>query len=75
MPARFYLVGVDLGQAADPTAIVVVEAIPSRRKLRLRHAERAPLYEEVADAIIDVDSLEPNAVAAKALALVKAAGE
>src|SRR5947208_2342729 len=54
MPARFYLVGVDLGQAADPTAIVVVEAIPSRRKLRLRHAERAPLgtpYPDVVDRV------------------------
>ena len=37
--------------------------------------ERAPLYAEVADAIIDVDSLEPDAVAGKALALVKATGE
>ena len=37
--------------------------------------ERAPLYADVADAIIDVDSLEPDAVAGKALALVKATGE
>jgi len=37
--------------------------------------ERAPLYAEVADAIIDVDSLEPDAVAGKALELVKATGE
>ena len=37
--------------------------------------ERAPLYAEVADAIIDVDSVEPDAVAGKALELVKATGE
>jgi shikimate kinase len=35
--------------------------------------ERRPLYEEVADAIIDVDSLEPDAVADKVVALVEAA--
>jgi shikimate kinase len=35
--------------------------------------ERAPLYEEVADAIIDVDSLEPDAVADKVAVLVQAA--
>jgi shikimate kinase len=35
--------------------------------------ERAGLYEEVADAIIDVDSLEPDAVAEQVAALVKAA--
>jgi shikimate kinase len=35
--------------------------------------ERARLYEEVADAIIDVDSLEPDAVVDKVAALVEAA--
>lgn len=35
--------------------------------------ERASLYEEVADAIIDVDALEPDAVVDKVAALLKAA--
>lgn len=43
MAKRFYLVGVDLGQAFDPTAIAVLEAIPAMHQLRLRHLERAPL--------------------------------
>src|ERR1044072_7483857 len=43
MPERWYLVGVDLGQASDPTAIAVMEAIPATGRLRLRHLERAPL--------------------------------
>ena len=37
--------------------------------------ERAPLYEEVADAIIDVDSLEPDAVTGKVAALLEGATE
>ena len=37
--------------------------------------ERAPLYAEVADAIIDVDSLEPDAVAGKVAALLDGAAE
>jgi hypothetical protein len=37
------MVGVDLGQASDPSAIAVVEAIPELGKLRVRHLERIPL--------------------------------
>jgi shikimate kinase len=36
--------------------------------------ERATLYEEVADAIIDVDGLEPDAVAGEVVALVEQQG-
>jgi hypothetical protein len=43
MRDRYYLVGVDLGQVSDPSAIAVVERIPGRGRLRLRHLERLPL--------------------------------
>jgi hypothetical protein len=43
MTGRFYIVGVDLGQACDPSAIAVVEVIQPGGRLRLRHLERTPL--------------------------------
>src|SRR5436190_1240149 len=43
MRNRRYLVGVDLGQASDPTAIAILEARSDLSGLRLRHLERVPL--------------------------------
>jgi len=40
-PPPGFLVGVDLGQAQDPTAIAVAEAVGD--DLHLRHLERLPL--------------------------------
>jgi len=73
--ARFYFIGVDLGQASDPTAIVVVEAIPSRRRLRLRHAERAPLGTPYPDVVERVRSITASAgIAGRCHVVVDATG-
>jgi hypothetical protein len=64
MPNRIYLVGVDLGQASDPTAIAVVEAIPKLPRLRLRHLERLPLgtpYTDVVERVRRITASAPMA--------------
>jgi hypothetical protein len=64
MAARFYIVGVDLGQATDPSAIAVLEAIPSQRKLCVRHLERAPLgtpYPDVVERVRRITASLPMA--------------
>jgi hypothetical protein len=57
MRRRCYLVGVDLGQTSDPTAIAVLEAVSVPGRLRLRHLERAPLgtpYPDIVERISGV---------------------
>jgi hypothetical protein len=75
MPERWYLVGVDLGQASDPTAIAVMEAIPATGRLRLRHLERAPLRTPYPDVVERVRSIAASAeLAGRCHVLVDATG-
>jgi hypothetical protein len=75
MAKRFYVVGVDLGQAFDPTAIAVAEAIPSLRRLRLRHLERAPLGTSYPDVVERVRRITASAaMAGRCYVVVDATG-
>jgi hypothetical protein len=64
MRNRWYLVGVDLGQASDPSAIAVLEAIPELGKLRVRHLERVPLGTPYPDVVERVRRITASAASA-----------
>jgi hypothetical protein len=71
----WYVAGVDLGQASDPTAIAVVEANPATGRFRLRHLELAPLETPYPDVVKRVRRITLSAeVAGRCHVVVDATG-
>lgn len=61
-------------QGPELAARPVLQGDPARRVPAMA-AERRPWFEEVADAVVDVDGLTPEAVAQRVLAAVAAVGD